>query len=70
MVGCLQVWSSTCHNCKDGCICTTGNYDEPVVNPECQVTGHWDVVTQVNPKPYTLNPQPSTLNQPTLNPKP
>jgi len=47
-----QMWTSTSHDCKGGCICTETN--EPAwrrtvtVSPECPLTGHSGGVTSVS----------------------
>ena len=54
-VAALQVWSSRCHDWKNGCICTkkfdNEGYESVVVHPDCSVCGHSDRVTSVEFSP-------------------
>jgi len=42
----LQVWTSSCHNGRNGCICKL-KYGEVTLNPKCTLTGHSSQVTSV-----------------------
>ena len=42
----MQVWTSSCHNGRNGCICKL-KYGEVTLNPKCTLTGHSDTVTSV-----------------------
>ena len=41
----MQVWTSSCHNGRNGCICKLNG--EVTLNPKCTLTGHSDYVRSV-----------------------
>ena len=45
----MQVWTSSCHNGRNSCICKLeyGEYGEVTLNPKCTLTGHLGEVTSV-----------------------
>ena len=46
----MQVWTSSCHNGRNGCICKL-KYGEVTLNPKCTLTGHSRLVTSVTYSP-------------------
>ena len=42
----MQVWTSSCHNGRNGCICKL-KYGEVTLNPKCTLTGHSNTVASV-----------------------
>ena len=42
----MQVWTSSCHNGRNGCICKL-KYGEVTLNPKCTLTGHSSDVNRV-----------------------